>query len=178
MKISLSNSFNWAKGLCLGAFFVLSIATVDAQTYNYTKGTLNVDVIVSNPCGGSTTNGTITFRVNGSNNNATILTLVSGPNETVFPGLTIPNGTTFTYTPVGPDQAGLYDFIIHDNLNAINAPTHLPVPMVDLPNIVINQVTLTNNSNCTTPNGQVVSVSRIEDANPAGTRLFYLYMDF
>jgi len=147
------------KSLGLIILIAFSIAKVNAQTFNYTKNALNVDVIVSNPCGGSTTNGFITFRVNASNNGATILTIISGPNQTVFPNQTISDGSTFVYTPVGPDQGGDYDFIIHDDVNTINtfpAGPPLPVTMVDLSVISINQMTLTNNSNCITPNGQLV----------------------
>ena len=155
-------AFRFASLLLL-SFLAINVSF--GQTYSYTKGGLNVNVFVSNPCDGSTSNGFLRFDVisvnSGAGASSALLVVIGGPNTTDFPNQIIAVGGSFTWSPVGP-QAGDYDFIIRDNLNIDNintfpAGTPFPVKMVDLPDIVINQATLTNNSDCTTPNGQVVA---------------------
>ena len=144
----------------------LSFQASLAQTFSYTSGSLSVDVFVSHPCNGMTDNGFLRFDIlsvdAGAGATGAVILLVDGPNEIFFPSGEVPVGSSFTYTPPGP-QAGDYDFVIRDNRpsgspDVINTPPGGPpfgVTLNNLPTIVLNQVTLTNNANCVTPNGQV-----------------------
>jgi len=143
----------------------LAINTSIGQTYSYVKGGLKVNVFVSNPCSGSTTNGFLRFDVVTAGGGSAVLVLIAGPNTTDFPGQSINAGSSFTYTPVSP-QAGNYDFVIHDlaipTNNTINTFASVtPVSMVDLPNIVIN-----------------FSEWRFKITSSRSARFIYLYMDF
>jgi gliding motility-associated-like protein len=155
-----------------GFIFVCAGHVPDAfgQTFNYTQGGLSVNVIVSHPCDGSTSNGSIQFNVLSVNTGAGAtkaqLVLISGPNEFFFPpGITgeINVGSSYTYIPPA-NQAGTYDFVIRDNRSSGADVISTPAPgapfgvtLVDLPDLVIIEETLTNNSNCASPNGQVVA---------------------
>ena len=148
--------------ITLGLVLLLLSAHLDAQTFNYTSGTLNVDVILLNPCSGSTSNGSITFKVNSANGGSAVLVLVAGPNITDFPGANILVGNSFVYTPISP-QAGAYDFVIRDVLNNFNINTFGPLPPVtltNLPVIALSQDLLINNTSCAGPatlTGQIQS---------------------
>ncbi len=158
MNIFYANYLSWLRRSGLLFVFVLLVIKTNAQTFNYTKSTLNVDVIVSNACDGSTSNGTLTFKVNAAAGGSATLVLVDGPVTTDFPGQAIATGTSFVYTPPS-DQAGDYNFVIHDASNTINTftPPFGPVLITDLSVITLTSDPGNNlsNSSCTTPNGKV-----------------------
>jgi len=169
VKIFSSTSRYQFRALGLGVFLAIAAIGANAQTFTYNKNALSVDVIVSNPCNGLTNNGFVTFKVI-SSNGPVILTIVLSPNGFLPGQVTIgTTGSSYVYTDPGPDQQGDYGFIIHDNTNSINATgaSPSPAPMVDLSPISINLVTKTNNSNCITPNGDVVASMSGGSESPA-----------
>ncbi len=156
----VNHFFSYPLRATIALGLLVFVSQLNAQTFNYTSGTLNVDVILSHPCNGSTSNGTITYKVNSANGGSAILLAIGGPNGFVTPVQPILVGSSFTYTPVSP-QAGDYDFIINDVLNNFNINTFpagppLPVTLINLPNILVNEVSRIDNSSCVAPNGQVI----------------------
>jgi len=148
--------------LIVGVLLTISV-TGSAQTFLYTKNSLTVEVTISNPCNGTLGNGTIIFRALSSGSGSARLVLISGPLNTVFPELTLntTNANTYAYSPPAP-QNGTYDFVVRDPLNdadVINTFTTSfdGVTLTALTPPVLQTNSLVNNSDCNSPNGQIIA---------------------
>jgi gliding motility-associated-like protein len=155
----MKRSIPYFLGLFVGLLGFFLSKTSYGQTTTYTKNNFVVEVTVSNPCGGSTSNGFIDFKVVSGDGGSATLGFV---NSDVL-GEIINVGSTFRYTPSSP-QAGLYDFTITENgpapkdgFNTFGPPANDGVTLVDLADIVIGTNSLTNNTDCLNPNGQVIA---------------------
>ncbi|MDH4057988.1 MAG: hypothetical protein OEU76_04455, partial [Cyclobacteriaceae bacterium] len=146
-------------------FFLLSISTAIGQTFNYTQGGLNVDVVISNPCDGLD-NGSIQFTVNSANGGSANIQTIIGP-KSYFTVTNVPVGSTFIFndsplsgTPSLP--AGDYDFIIVDNnmvdvINTFPAPPPRPATLTALTAIDLINRSVQNNTSCITPDGKFIA---------------------
>lgn len=145
----------------LVTIFCFSVLFTQAQTFNYSKNGLAVEVTVKNPCDPAISNGSITFKVTASKSGKANLLIITGPSTTIFPDFNfeLPGLSTFTFTP-GVPQNGIYDFVIRDPENDEDFINTL-VAGVDgldlraLAPIVLDQAVLVNNTNCAAPNGQI-----------------------
>jgi gliding motility-associated-like protein len=147
----------WAITLFFAVTFGIS-TQLNGQTINYSQGGLQVSVFVSNPCNGSS-NGFIRFTVtNTADAQPARLQIVLGP-VNFFGPQSIPVGGSFTFNGANTLSAGLYNFIIADNTgtDVINTFPASGVTLTALPNLVANEVSRINNTDCATPNGQVVA---------------------
>lgn len=155
-EIFLSMKF-WAITLFFAVTFGIS-TQLNGQTVNYSQGGLQVSVFVSNPCNGSS-NGFIRFTVtNTADAQPARLQIVLGP-VNFFGPQSIPVGGSFTFNVANTLSAGLYNFIIADNTgtDVINTFPASGVTLTALPNLVANEVSRVNNTDCATPNGQIVA---------------------
>ena len=107
---------NYVLGLFGLLGFFLSLSS-HAQTTTYTKNNFVVEVTVSNPCSGSTSNGFIDFKVVSGDGGSATLGFVNS--DVLVEVINV--GSTFRYTPSSP-QAGLYDFTITENGPAPGRP--------------------------------------------------------
>ena len=146
-------------GLLFLAF--LSFQAARAQTFNYTKGTLNIDVFVSNPCGGGPSNGFLKFTLNaaqgGASGSANIQ--IFGPPSQVSP-VTLNVGSTYIFNAGKTLPATTYNLLIADNSSGDLVNTFAgdpPIVLTALPAITINDAGGNNlaNSSCSAPNGKV-----------------------
>ena len=152
---------------------------VFGQNFTYTNGSLEVDVIVQNPCmNGATLNrGYIAFIiVNTADGQPARLNNIvgnSGAGPNFFTQTLIPEGDTLyffsnnsitinnsSFTPNIP--AGSYEFIIEDftstEIITTFSPTVSGLTLTTLADIVINQNTLIHNTDCSLPlEGQIVA---------------------
>ena len=147
----------WAITLFFAVTFGIS-TQLNGQTVNYSQGGLQVSVFVSNPCNGSS-NGFIRFTVtNTADAQPARLQIVLGP-VNFFGPQSIPVGGSFTFNVANTLSAGLYNFIIADNTgtDVINTFPASGVTLTALPNLVANEVSRVNNTDCATPNGQIVA---------------------
>ncbi|MFM8832383.1 MAG: hypothetical protein ACKOEV_01880, partial [Cytophagales bacterium] len=166
----------WASILFFAAAFGIS-SQLKGQTVNYSQGGLQVSVFVSNPCNGSS-NGFIRFTVtNTTDGQPARLQIVLGP-VNFFGPQTIPVGGSFTFNGTATLPLGLYNFIIADNTGSdvINTFPSSGVTLTTLPNLVINEISRVNNSDCGTPNGKVeASISGGSQALAGGGAYTYTW---
>ncbi|NOS56141.1 MAG: hypothetical protein HOP37_07775, partial [Cyclobacteriaceae bacterium] len=181
MRAFFSTAKLWARVFSL-VIATFSAPELVAQTTTYIQGSLRVNVFVSNPCNGSS-NGFIRFSVlQTSDGQPGILQLIlpaTGGNPNFFGPQSISVGSSFVFNVPLTLPADSYDFVIRDTpnvdiINTFGPPP--PVTLTSLPNLVINQNTLTNNSSCASPDGQVVgSISGGSQALPGGGSYTYTW---
>ena len=163
MSLKLSNplaiKFIRFTGFLLLVF--LSFQAANSQTINYTKGALNIDVFVSNPCGGGPSNGFMKFTVNAATggSSGSVNIQIFGPPSQASP-VTVNVGGTFTFNAGKTLPALTYNLLIIDNngpdiINTFSGDP--PVVLTALPAITISGAAGNNlaNTSCTAPNGKV-----------------------
>lgn len=158
-----------------GVLFLLFFGALSshAQIFNYTKNDLSVEVSVINPCDPSVSNGSITFKLTSSKSGKAKLLLITGPSTTIFPDFNfeLPGTASFTFTPDVP-QNGLYDFVIRDLENDDHFINTLVagvdgVNLTALDPIIIDEAILTDNTDCSIPNGQIQATLSGGSKSPA-----------
>jgi gliding motility-associated-like protein len=152
----------WKNLFFLSLGLLLSVSNLSAQTTSYSQGGLQLNVFVSNPCNGLS-NGFIRFTVlNTGDGLPAQLSVIIGPTgpTSFFGSQLIPVGGSFTFNASNNLPAFSYGFIMSSNggadvVNTFSLGT--PVVLTALSNLVVNEITRTDNTNCASPDGVVIA---------------------